>query len=283
MLAEQVAAHLNLFDEVLATDLNLNLKACSKRDALVQRFGDRGFDYVGNDWPDIAVWQSAERAHVVSQSDRLIASARNQGNLGHIFSDDKPPLTAALFKAMRPHQWIKNLLVFIPLLASHRYGDITSLVHALLAFLAFGLTASSVYLLNDLVDVTDDRHHVSKRNRPFAAGNLSLLIGWVIWPTLLVMAFALSGLTLPWKFCAALGIYFVTSLGYSLQFKQVPIVDVMTLAILYTLRIIAGATAIAVPKLTDFVPSFWYGRNGAGLTNFSCYPNLYMHYAICPC
>ncbi len=251
LLADQVAEHLALFDEVFATDGNTNLKANAKRDALVSRYGKRGFDYVGNDWPDVAVWQSAAQAHVVSRLPRLIDKVRSHGNLGLTMDDGKPPLAVALFKAMRPHQWMKNLLVFIPLLAAHRYGVSTSVLQALLAFVVFGLTASSVYLLNDLVDVTDDRHHPRKRARPFAAGHLSLLHGWLAWPLLLALAFTLAGLGLPWRFTASLAAYFVLTVAYSLRLKQMPIVDVLTLAGLYTLRIIAGAAAVAVPL------SFW--------------------------
>lgn len=250
-LADQVARHVGLFDEVLATDASTNLKDCAKRDALVSRYGERGFDYVGNDWPDVRVWQSAAQAHVVSRSKRLIDKARAHGNLGRILDDGIPPMGSALLQAMRPHQWVKNLLIFIPLMAAHRYGDSVSVLQALLAFLVFGLTASSVYLLNDLVDVADDRHHPRKRSRPLAAGHLQLVHGWLAWPPLLVLAFALAGLGLPWQFTAALATYFVLTASYSLRLKQVPVVDVLTLAALYTLRIIAGAAAIAVPL------SFW--------------------------
>lgn len=254
VLADQVVAHLDdLFDAVLATDGTTNLKASVKRDALIGRYGERGFDYVGNDWPDISVWQSAAKAHVVSSSSRLIEKVRSHGNLGVLMGDGKPPLAVALFKAMRPHQWMKNLLVFIPLLAAHQYMLVVSVMQALLAFLVFGLTASSVYLLNDLVDVADDRHHARKRNRPLASGNLSLLHGWVAWPVLLLLAFTLAGPVggLPWRFTVCMGIYLVLTVAYSLRLKQTPIVDVLVLAILYTLRIIAGAAAIAVPL------SFW--------------------------
>ena len=194
VLADQVAQHLGLFDDVLATDGNTNLKAHAKRDALVERYGERGFDYVGNDWPDVAVWQSAAQAHVVSGSARLIDKARSHGNLGLTLSNGKPHLAVALLKAMRPHQWMKNLLVFVPLLAAHQYSDGASVLQALLAFIVFGLTASSVYLLNDLVDVADDRHHPRKRRRPLASGDLSLLQGWLAWPVLLLLAFALTGM-----------------------------------------------------------------------------------------
>ncbi len=255
LLADQVANHLGLFDEVLATDASANLKADAKCAALVAKYGEKGFDYVGNDWADIVVWQSAAQAHVVSRSSRLIEAARRHGNLGKVFSDDKPPLAQALLKAMRPHQWVKNLLVFIPLLAAHRYDDAISVLQALLAFIAFGLTASSVYLLNDLVDVADDRHHARKRQRPFAAGHLSLLHGWLAWPLLLACAFTLAAAALPLPFTLSLGAYFVLTLAYSLRLKQIPMVDVLTLAGLYTLRIIAGAAVIAVP-LTFWLLSF---------------------------
>ena len=255
VLAEQVADHLSLFDEVLATDGSTNLKADAKRAALVAKYGEKGFDYVSNDWADLPVWQSADQTHVVSRSGSLIDAARRHGKLGQVFSDGKPPLAQALLKAMRPHQWMKNMLVFIPLLAAHRYGDAGSVLQALLAFAVFGLTASSVYLLNDLVDVADDRQHARKRQRPFAAGHLSLLHGWLAWPLLLVCAFTLAAATLPWPFTLSLGAYFVLTVAYSLRLKQIPMVDVLTLAGLYTLRIIAGAAAITVP-LTFWLLSF---------------------------
>lgn len=251
VLADQVAEHLALFDEVFATDDNINLNAGAKRNALICRYGEQGFHYVGNDWLDVPVWQSAKQAHVVSRSPRLIDRVRTHGNLGETIGDHKPPLAVALFNAMRLHQWIKNLLVFVPLFAAHRYGDSAALLQALLAFVVFGLTASSAYLLNDLVDVADDRHHPRKRLRPFAAGHLSLLHGWLAWPLLLVLAFTLDGLGLPWNFTVALMAYFMFTVAYSLRLKQIPVVDVLLLAILYTLRIIAGAAAIAVPL------SFW--------------------------
>jgi 4-hydroxybenzoate polyprenyltransferase len=157
----------------------------------------------------------------------------------------------AMLKAMRLHQWMKNLLVFVPLMAAHQYADAPRDVLALMAFVVFSLTASSVYLLNDLVDVQDDRHHARKRNRPFASGALSLITGWLAWPVLLLVAVVLSALFLPVMFSASLGVYFVLTVAYSLHLKQLAVVDVLTLAALYTLRIIAGAAAI------DVAVSFW--------------------------
>lgn len=251
LLAEQVARHLGCFDAVLASDADRNLKGSAKRDALVQLYGERGFDYVGNDWPDLKIWQSAAQAHVVGRSPRLTERVRQLGNLGRIIDHGGPSLPVAFGRALRPHQWLKNLLIFIPLLAAHLVGDGTRVLHAVLAFVIFGLTASSAYLLNDLVDVADDRRHARKRRRPFAAGHLSLVHGWAAWPLLLMLSFSTAAWLLPWRFIVCLSIYFVLTIAYSLRLKRIPVLDVFVLAGLYTLRIVTGAAAVDVPL------SFW--------------------------
>ena len=251
LLAQAVANHLGFFDEVLATEGKVNLKANQKRDHLMNKYGKQGFDYIGNDVADFPVWQSAQTSHVVSSSPAFIKRAGTFGNIAQIFHSERPSLISSLFKALRPHQWFKNILIFVPLLAAQRFGDLVSDIQALIAFSIFGLTASSVYLLNDLVDVADDRHHHRKQHRPFAAGNLSLVTGWFIWPLLLVISFWLAWFFLPHAFIAALSAYFALTVAYSLRLKQTAIIDVLTLAGLYTLRIIAGAAAISVPL------SFW--------------------------
>lgn len=251
VLAEQVAQHLHVFDEVLATEVNTNLKSAAKAQALVNRFGEGGFDYVGNDWPDLPVWAQAHTAHVVDAPDALLRRAQAQGSVGHVFNSGTPSAGMALLKAMRLHQWMKNLLVFVPLMAAHQYADTARDGLALMAFVVFSLTASSVYLLNDLVDVQDDRHHVRKRHRPFASGALSLVTGWSAWPLLLLLAVVLSMAFMPVLFSVSLGVYFVLTVAYSLHLKQLAVVDVLTLAALYTLRLIAGAAAI------DVAVSFW--------------------------
>lgn len=251
LLADKVAGHLGIFDDVMATEGNVNLKAARKRDALVERFAERGYDYIGNDDADFPVWHSARKAYVVSASPRLIEKVKTLSNLAEIFPAEQPSSGISILKALRPHQWIKNLLIFVPLLAAHRFAEISSVVHILIGFLIFGLTASSVYILNDLADVGNDRHHHRKRYRPFAAGNLSLLTGWLLWPVLLLVAFSLSGFLLPWAFSGVLAAYFVLTLAYSLMLKQRAMLDVLTLAGLYTMRIVAGAAAITVPL------SFW--------------------------
>lgn len=247
--AEAVAAHLQLFDEVWASDGDTNLAGRHKAARAVAAFGERGFVYAGNAEPDLAVWAQAAAAVVVSDSARLQAAAAQRAPLERAFPGGTGGLMPWL-KALRLHQWMKNLLVLIPLLAAHRFTDIAGWLASGTAFLAFGLTASSVYLLNDLLDVEDDRHHRSKSRRPFAAGTLPMLHGLLAVPLLLGGA-ALLAASLPPRFGLALGSYFGLTLAYSLWLKRQMMVDVMALAVLYTLRIIGGTFAVGLAL------SFW--------------------------
>jgi 4-hydroxybenzoate polyprenyltransferase len=150
---------------------------------------------------------------------------------------------------------MKNALIFVPLLAAHQLNQPLQVLNGLLAFLFFGLCASSVYILNDLLDLTDDRHHQSKRNRPFASGRLSIRSGLVLVPLLLLGAFGGAALLLPWQFCAVLGAYYLLTLAYSLSLKRQMTLDVIVLAALYTSRILAGAAAFNLP-LTFWILAF---------------------------
>ncbi|AMO25557.1 hypothetical protein UC35_18295 [Ramlibacter tataouinensis] len=249
-IASTVADHLGLFDEVVSSDENVNLKSAAKRDALVGRYGLGGFAYVGNARADLPVWQAASRAHVAGHAPQLTGLLRDRGRLGKVF-DEPTSMLSALLQAMRPAQWAKNLLILVPLLMAHLLFELGPLATALLATVVFSLAASGVYILNDLVDLQDDRHHPRKRLRPFASGALPVAIGWVCWPALLLMAAAASLAMLPAAFTGWLAAYLALTLAYSLWLKRKPIVDVVTLALLYTVRLIAGAAAIAVPL------SFW--------------------------
>jgi len=251
LLAESVAKHLNLFVEILATEGEINLKSYEKQKLLVSKYGEKGFDYIGNEMADLPIWKSAQNAYVVSTSRSLIAKVKAIGNLVQVFDSNKPPVWQSLIKAMRPHQWLKNLLIFVPLFAAHLYADVPSIINATLAFIVFGLSASSAYILNDLVDINDDRHHPRKKLRSFAAGNVSLLYGWLLWPTLLAVAFIISIWTLPRVFILVQATYLALTVAYSFFLKKKVIVDVITLAGLYSIRIIAGIAALSVPL------SFW--------------------------
>jgi len=205
-LAERVAEHLQLFDDVIASDAERNLSAHQKRDALIRRFGEGGFDYVGNAQDDLPVWRAARRAYLVNPRRGLERHTSQLDNVAATIRSNRSTLRDWT-KALRLHQWAKNLLIFVPLLAAHRVGDVGLLAQGLLAFLLFGLCASSVYLLNDLLDLADDRHHATKRHRPFAAGRLSLHSGLIAIPALLLAAFAGAWRLLPWEFATVLAAY----------------------------------------------------------------------------
>lgn len=166
-----------------------------------------------------------------------------------------PALAAAWIKAMRIHQWAKNVLIFLPLLTSHRFGELALIGDALIAFIAFGLCASSVYVMNDIIDLADDRHHRHKRLRPFASGTLSVEAGLAAFPLLLLSAFAVAWLTLPPLFTVVLASYYALTIAYSLLLKRIMSLDVISLAMLYTLRVIAGVAALGL-ALTFWLLAF---------------------------
>jgi len=242
ILVQPIADHLGLFDEVIASDGQTNLSGRNKGDALAQRFGERGFDYMGNGRVDLLVWARAGGAIVVNNGAQLARDAGRQTEvLAHLPSQNGGLMT--WIKALRVYQWLKNLLVLVPLLTAHRFLDPASLIDAGIAFLAFGLCASGVYLLNDLLDLTPDRMHPRKRRRPFAAGTLPLLHGLLVAPLITLMGFALA-LLCSVEFAVVLLCYYVMTLSYSLQLKRIVMIDVVLLAALYTVRIIGGTVAI---------------------------------------
>jgi len=247
--AEGVAQRLGLFDDVIASDEVTNLSGPAKADVLAKRFGDRRFDYVGNSTADLPVWARAAGAVVVSSSSRLVQSAARLVPVRATIAAPRAKLSAYV-RALRLHQWLKNLLVWLPLAAAHQLGSVAGLSQGLLAFLAFGFCASAVYVLNDLLDLEADRLHARKCRRPFASGAIPVWQGAVLIPLLLIIA-AVLAMQLPWAFGGVLAGYFVLTLAYSVRLKRQVIVDVLMLAALYTTRVIAGAAA------TNVLPSFW--------------------------
>ncbi|MEE5057916.1 UbiA family prenyltransferase [Pseudomonas alliivorans] len=253
-LATQIARHLNLFDQVWASDGEVNLSAHRKRDLLIDHYGQSGFDYIGNSTDDLCIWATARKAIVANPHAGVQRRAQAQGNVDQVLNAHATSLKDWR-KALRLHQWLKNALIFVPLLAAHQIQQSQQVIDGLLAFLFFGLCASSVYVLNDLLDLADDRHHRSKRNRPFASGRLPIKSGLIAVPTLLLLAFGGAAAVLPWQFSAVLGAYYLLTLLYSLYLKRHMAVDVIVLAMLYTTRILAGAAAFHLP-LTFWILAF---------------------------
>jgi 4-hydroxybenzoate polyprenyltransferase len=242
--ARQVAEHLQLFERVLASDGVVNLSARAKRDRLIAEFGEKGFDYAGNEKRDLEVWPWARKAIVVNSPGSVLRRAGRIADVERVFNG-RGSVVKPYLRALRLHQWVKNLLVFVPLVMAHRYNEPALIGKVFLAFCAFGFCASSVYMINDLTDLSADRRHPRKRARPFAAGELSLLWGVGSAPLLLGAGLVLA-LFLPLPFLGMLLLYFLLNLGYSFTIKRVAVLDVVTLAGLYTMRIMAGSAAMAI-------------------------------------
>jgi len=240
---DAVSKHLDLFDSVEASDATTNLSSRKKADRLVALNGEQGFDYIGNGRADVAVWNHAREALVVpgeAAADRY-AKSKSARTLAPQLS--KSGKLKAWLKAIRVHQWLKNSLLFVPAILGVRFFDMTTVGSLMVAFIAFSLCASSVYLLNDLLDIPVDRNHPKKKERPLAAGTLQVHQVAVASGILLVAAFALAAF-LPWRFMAVLALYYVITCTYSFYLKRLLLIDVLTLAGLFTIRVLAGSAAI---------------------------------------
>lgn len=261
-LAEAIAAHLGLFDAVLASDGQHNLKGAGKRAALEARFGVRGFDYLGDSPADLAVWESARSALVVGGTPEFAQAVAQRAPLGPGFPEPSDRGRWRLWRRqLRVHQWSKNLLLFLPLVAGHRLADPRALAAATLGFLAFCAVAAAVYLFNDLVDLPADRVHVRKRGRPLASGRIAIPTALAAAGGLILGAAAIAT-ALPPAFVGLLGVYALGALAYSLRLKRLLIVDVFCLAGLYTVRVLAGgaATGIVISAwLLSFTMFFFLG------------------------
>ncbi len=243
-VAEAVAAHLGLFAEVHASDEAGELHGPRKLARLREALG--AFDYAGCEAADLPVWREARGGAVVHAAPGVVREVQGLGRPVRVFERPRAGLRKVI-KALRVHQWAKNVLVFVPLMAAHKGFQLPLLGQALLGFVAFSLCASSVYVLNDLLDLDSDRRHPTKRKRPFAAGDLSVRTGALLAPVLLAAGAALAVWLLPLSFVALLATYYAITLAYSLHLKQVMVLDVLVLAGLYTVRIFGGSLAVGVP------------------------------------
>jgi 4-hydroxybenzoate polyprenyltransferase/phosphoserine phosphatase len=248
-LADRVAAHLGIFEGVIASDGRLNLKGEAKAERLIGLFGRNGFDYAGDSGADLPVWKAARHAIAVATSPATLK--RLEGIKSPIRSFPAKSADARTWlRLARIHQWAKNLLLFVPLVTSHRWTDGPALLALSLGFLTFGFVSSGTYILNDLIDIRNDRRHPSKRMRPIAAGEIAPLHGLVCAGSLFALA-ALICQWLPASYAMVLGGYSVLTLSYTFFFKKKLMVDVVLLAGLYTIRLIAGHAA------GDIVYSVW--------------------------
>jgi 4-hydroxybenzoate polyprenyltransferase/phosphoserine phosphatase len=242
--ADAIAEHLGLFDEAHGSIGGVNLKGANKARFLEERFGSAGYVYIGDAPADLPVWESANSAVTVNASttfrSRVDALGKETAHL-----PAASPSARDYLQALRPHQWLKNLLIFAPVVAAHQLTP-SALLQSLVAFFAFSLVASSTYVLNDLLDLAADRAHPRKRRRPFASGNVKVSHGTWMAPALGLLGGAVALLSGP-KLLAMLLAYFVGTTAYSFWLKRMVVIDICVLAVLYTIRILAGSVATGIP------------------------------------
>jgi 4-hydroxybenzoate polyprenyltransferase len=246
--ARSIAEEIGIFDEVLATTDTCNLTGRNKARILVERFGEGNFDYIGNEVKDQHIWQVSRRALFANATPKLIDKL-SFIDFYRVFHAEETSLRL-LLKACRANQWVKNLLLFVAPLITHTLFEGGALISLVLAFISFSLLASATYLFNDFCDLEADRKHPQKSKRPLASGALPIRMGVVLMTALFCASFVIS-LTLPYAFSVALLTYLALTLAYSLQIKKIAGLDVLTIAVLYTIRIVAGALALSA------MISFW--------------------------
>jgi 4-hydroxybenzoate polyprenyltransferase/phosphoserine phosphatase len=248
--AQKVADHLDCFDEVLASDGKHNLSGTGKRQELERIFGEKGFDYVGNSRADLKVWRGCRKAYLVRPEPGVESQVRSEGLDYEVLDPGRKDQWHLAFKAMRPWQWAKNILVVAPIVLAHQVGDAGAWLGVVLAMLAFCLCSSAVYLTNDIWDIASDRRHPSKQRRPLASGDLPFTRAAGLIPLLALAGLALAALA-AWEVLWLLLFYLVLTSAYSIKLKEIPLLDILVLAGLYTVRILTGGPAAGV------VISFW--------------------------
>jgi 4-hydroxybenzoate polyprenyltransferase len=256
-VAKHIANHYGFFTDVFATNDKGNLTGKNKAALLVQTFGAKQFAYAGNDSVDYPVWEQAGECVLVNAPPAIVTQAEKQFTFARQFDLQAALSLKIILKAIRLHQWAKNVLIFVPLLAAHQLMDPQRVIDTLLAFVAFGCCASFSYIINDIGDLDADRKHHSKFRRPFASGAMSIPVGIVLALVLITVTTLLS-VGLSKGFMLTLLAYFLTTNAYTLRLKYIPVLDVAILAGLYTLRVIAGGFAAHASV------SFW-------LLAFSCF------------
>ncbi len=241
--ARAVADHLGIFDAVLASDGDTNLAAAAKLQAIEKHSEGSPFGYMGNSSADLEVWRHAAEAILVAPSRGVLQAVTRLGIPHKVLSVSTSSTGRAALRAIRPHQWVKNVLLFAPIALAQDLGNTSRLLSVMLAFAAYCAISSVGYLVNDLLDVEADRCHPSKRNRPFASGALGIPQGVATGAGLLLFGLGLSAIALPWGFTGMLALYLGLTLSYTFYLKEQLFIDVLMLAGFYMLRVLAGGVA----------------------------------------
>jgi 4-hydroxybenzoate polyprenyltransferase len=253
-IGHAINQYLCLFDDVIGSTEIRNLRGKEKARILIENFGYKQFCYIGNDRTDLQIWNVAESGIVVNATKKVIYKANKATKITKIILK-KSSFNRALLKELRLYQWIKNLLVFVPIITANALYDLHAWFYAAVVFSAFCATASGTYVLNDLLDLEADRAHPIKRNRPFASGILSIQTGMVLFPSLFLLGLLLASIANVLLFVL---FYALINIAYSIKLKEFPIIDLFILASVYTIRLYAGGVT------TGHNVSLW-------LLAFSCF------------
>ena len=250
-IVKDIAEYIGIFDEYYGSDDKLNLKAVNKRKFLDEKYGIRNYSYIGDSKADIEIWNHSNEKFIVNNS---LSKRLKSIKFDTIIGNNTKSKLKLIIKEIRVYQWVKNLLIFIPALMAH-ITNFEIYLNLFYSFISFSLIASSVYVLNDLLDLEADRKHPRKKNRPFASGDLSLLYGFALLPFLIVSSLIIAITLLPISYLFVLFFYYVLTSLYSFKLKRIVIVDILTLALLYTIRIVAGGEAVDV-EVTPWALAF---------------------------
>ncbi len=251
-------SHIKIFTATIGSGTKLNLKGKNKLAVIQSTIGTKTFDYIGDSRADIVIWKAAHTAIICNGNHKIANQFNKDNDKIVILPGERKNLFKIWVKALRLHQWSKNGLLFLALFMSHRILELNLFKQAVFAFLSFSLSASAVYIINDLFDLEADRKHQSKKNRPFASGRLPVINGLISIPSLLIISFLLAFFLLPKIFTIVLTIYLIITTSYSLYFKEKLFSDVIILGALYTLRVLAGGLAVEV-KVSSWLLGFsWF-------------------------
>lgn len=261
-MVQAVADRFGIFDEVYGSVPGNNFKGSAKADGLDEKYGKGGYTYIGDSPADLKVWSRAGKAVTAGVSETLQKKAEavaSQAEHLSLASRATGAFFKGLIQTIQPHRWLKNILIFVPLLVAQAASAAT-VMSALIGFVAFSLTASGVYVLSDMLNIDGDRAHPRARSRPFASGIVPIKDGLMLAPVLLVAGFSIAAFYLPLLFLAVLGGYFLVALGYAVWLKRIVPLGIFLLAGLYTSRVLAGGVATGVsmsPWLIGFSMTFF--------------------------
>ena len=244
-LVSAIGERFNFVSYTIGSNGTSNRKGRGKVEAIQSYVGDEQWEYVGDSQADFAVWKESDRATAVVSSPSFARRIAENVPDATVINLPKPSGKVVL-KVLRVHQWLKNILIFAPMFLAHRWFENAIVWQSIRAAIAFSLCASGVYIVNDLLDLSSDRQHPRKKKRPCAAGTFPILYAMALVPLLFMSAYLVAWQVHP-RFVALLSVYLIITTAYSFRLKAIVLVDIVLLALLYTIRILGGGVATDIP------------------------------------